>query len=99
MKRLSATLLFFGLCASVAAAENAAKLPFYYCGRVETSFLCTTMPAAKQLSGKQAGPKGSLVQELLKEKLINLAGSRTHPLSTRPVCVRPMTRGLQSNGA
>ena len=99
MKRLVGDPTFYGLCTSAAATENAAKLPFYYCGRVETSFLCTTMPAAKQLSGKQAGPKGSLVQELLKEKLINLAGSRTHPLSTRPVCVRPMTRGLQSNGA
>ena len=37
---------FLGLCASVAAAENAAKLPFYYWSRAETSFLCTTMPAA-----------------------------------------------------
>ena len=38
--------IFLGLCASVAAAENAAKLPFYYWSRAETSFLCTTMPAA-----------------------------------------------------
>ena len=57
---------------------------------VLASLKCTTDPARVTSTEEGQGPSG-------KQKLMLLRGT-DHPLSARPVCLRPRTRNLQSDG-
>ena len=90
---------FFGLCASAVATTIAAKLPLYVCARCRLFHVHQYASGVNNSVSTRGRASRVAQQQELSRVDETIAGSRTHPLSTRPVCVRLMTRGLQSNGA